>query len=104
MIGGRPLKGPLHDHPLAAARVVVAGGAIDVVAFPPTFQILASNREWESVCYHAIDFARIEQLVSPKMAVCHSTRHRWPLGPAVAEKRARVQRLVFGLNVHVQAT
>src|SRR4029077_4416757 len=86
-----------------AAGVIVAGRAVNVVALPAALQILAGDRERESLRKRAVDLALIEVLVDLEVPACDRARHHRAFRAAIVEKAARLIGLLFGLDVHVQA-
>ena len=103
VIRGRRRKSALHHDALAAAGVIVAGRAIDVVALASAFEICARDREGELVRDHAIFFSGVEKFVQAQLAARYGAGNHGALAAAVVEEGGGLVGQVLGLLVHVHA-
>ena len=92
-----------HDA-LAVAGPPVADRAEDVVALATALESLRSDLEGERLGRLSVDHAAVEVLVEEELAARDGPRDLRARGTAVGEERARLQRLVARLVVHVLAT
>src|SRR5271169_7168278 len=103
VIGGRRRKSALHDDALAAAGVIVAGRAIDVVALAAAFQIRARDGEGKLVREDAIFFSGVEEFVEAELAARDGAGDDGAFAAAVVEERGGLVGQIFRLLVHVHA-
>jgi hypothetical protein len=68
VIRRRRRKSALHHNPLAAAGVIVAGRAIDVVALAAALEVFARDGEGEFVRDDAIFFSGVEKFIEAELA------------------------------------
>src|SRR5579864_6931874 len=94
----------LDDHPLAVGHTAVTRRAKDVKALPAALQYGAINLERECLDEFVPNLTLIKMIVDAKLAPGHRTRDEWARRLAVLEKRARFERLVLRLVVHVLPT
>src|SRR5580704_13437396 len=98
----RRRESALHDQPLAAARIIVASSAIDVVTLASSLQICARHRKGEFIGDHPIHFAGIEQFVRTELPARHGTGNNRALRAAIIEEIAWFVRKIFWLYMHVE--
>src|SRR5271156_2731604 len=103
VIGGRRRKSALHDDALAAAGVIVAGRAIDVVALAAAFPVRAGDGEGKLVREDAIFFSGVEQFVETELAARDGAGDDGALAAAIVEERGGLVGQILRLFVHVHA-
>src|SRR5260370_42561473 len=92
VIRRRSREASLHDHSAAAAGVIVARRAIDVVALPPALEIFVRDGKGKAIGSNAILFAGVQQFIQMQMAARHRAGDGRALGATVVEESSGLVR------------